>query len=761
MRSQSLPPRPHPPKVSFGLARHPGAAPMPPPALQQRPHSAGADAPMLPLGVGSYGGCLRTQPHWSALLAEACQETGSQRPGGAGFATGWGGGAGGFGSAWSSAPPKSASEPTASWTHGAMGALAGVGPAAGVAQAPADPAAYAAAYQRVQSMLNAAHAPPAPAGTGMQAAPDNALVATSPALLRTQHAQGQPFQRVPLQSPALASTGSAGIPDLAGPPQWLQGPTHGLQGRSGADALIAAQRTRSMSGAPAGAAGADASSNGGFSGAGANAGMQAAPAVSHARLNHGHMEAPCTPAVAPGWGPPAGCAPHSMAPPGSSGHSTAQQAGQGAPGACLADRPDGPRDHAVGGTMAVWGQQGASVPSAAAVSSPWCGPSGRSAPPEAPPGAGAMRGWPGSVGCGAGGDGAGGLGGGVQGTRESSPGAGARSSGAQGAAGGGWPGGGDICNLRSALSLSGLPEASRSGSICSRQEPRRADVGSAAQGRIGRNEAHGPFSHAADASGGDCVGGGSECGDVSFSGGVPGRGADGPGPRPCDWDRSGSWREPSFGPCDGAREASLRCDVPVRGGEGSRMPLEIRDSAAGEGVQAPMASSSRGSRGSMGDVPVLMTSASPESFTRPRDSRAHQFGGLLQSHGVSASEGRNASCDSAWKDEVFSGMAMAEAALGGAAGGLHVADGRPPRWAAPQNRGAAAAAARDGSPDGMIRNLSCVDSFASTGLAGGGGGQGGAGLGAPAGAASALQRLACEPVLLGNSFDFRDSGATL
>lgn len=184
------------------------------------------------------------------------------------------------------------------------------------------------------------------------------------------------------------------------------------------------------------------------------------------------------------------------------------------------------------------------------------------------------------------------------------------------------------------------------------------------------------------------------------------------------------------------------------------MPLE-RDSAAGEGVQAPVAGSSRGS---MGDVPVLMTSASPESWTRPRDSRAHQCGGLLQSHGVSASEGRNASCDSAWKEEVFSGMAMAEAALGGAGagGGLHVGDGRPPRWAAPQNRGAAAAAGRDGSQDGMIRNLSCVDSFASIGLAGGGGG-----LGAPAGTASALQRLACEPVLFGNSCDFRDSGAML
>eukprot|EP00892_Ulva_mutabilis_P007862 jgi/Ulvmu1/5448/UM224_0003.1 len=172
------------------------------------------------------------------------------------------------------------------------------------------------------------------------------------------------------------------------------------------------------------------------------------------------------------------------------------------------------------------------------------------------------------------------------------------------------------------------------------------------------------------------------------------------GSRAADWGAVSSahrepsfrHREPSFGHQDGwmaqpQRRRYLGERDPKRGRWPRKRGGGMALAGVGPGTMCER-SEIRGSMwGSTGDIPALISSASPDRFRRTHEVHARESVGLSRSRLGDSSE-------SAWREEVFSGLAAAEAALDGAAPAVAGALGRaglPPRWNAPQRRGGALA----------------------------------------------------------------------
>eukprot|EP00892_Ulva_mutabilis_P007861 jgi/Ulvmu1/5447/UM224_0002.1 len=751
MRSQSLPPRPQPPKVSFGLPRPwPALAPgagaehaqraqwqMQPAVISNQCAAAGGCA-----GGGLEQGGMHALQHWGGVT-QLSAAIGGAADGAAGVAAGN-----------STVPVKPGTALPSPHAGHALG------------QGSSDPAAFAAAYERVQSMLQAAHAGSA-----------HAASAASSATALAAGWTGSGIHMGVAAPRALAA--SAGDVHAQRSMLSMAGQHAGQHGSAatagGANFLIAAQRDRTV--------------------AGVQSAAMAAMHDSYASTPRSHQAPPVTSSAAPVAAP--GCAVMGQV-DGLRADSVANaalrapmQTGVAQQHSSSAVSSAGP---AQGGAVAVGNCIGtgmhcnASVPidNAAPASTARVGwvtqnagsgwPGGGPTAGNSSAGTGSGEGWSGRA-CMAMDSGA------PTGNpaTEAASGEAALTAGRAG-------------DLRAALNLSAQADAGQ-GSLHGQQERERwntDDAGPAPHsgGSVGSRAGVGRLRYddsAADAGAGSMHGDDTQPGPRGGGGGErDGRVAaaqhstDHGGHPAADWGAVSSahrepsfrHREPSFGHQDGWMAQPQRREVLSvsgtqsegggRGNGGGGMAL----AGVGPGTMCER-SEIRGSMwGSTGDIPALISSASPDRFRRTHEVHARESVGLSRSRLGDSSE-------SAWREEVFSGLAAAEAALDGAAPAVAGALGRaglPPRWNAPQRRGGALAyddppfkqtgVAGSGSTAVPISMAYSYGGQVEEG-GGGGGGAGGGGDGElqRGAAATALQRLACEPVSFSSSVDLRTSGA--
>lgn len=792
-RSQSLTPRPQPPKVRFGL---PNPASSVPPLVQHGQHAQqGLSATGTSVSLRAAAAEAESGHGWAGWGLGAGSIAGWQPPfGGAG--TAGGGAAQEYGAAWRATPQVGGIGATVGRGDAAFAASASapqspvaraVGVTGGHAGAPmelgqgtADPAAFAAAYERVQGMLHAAHAAPAPASA-----------ATRFGAVAGLHPPSSGCQ-------AVQSGARLPVPPAPTAGDWaVQRPLHGgleplAAAVSGADSLIAAQRDRAAAAAQTAAV----------------AAAYEGPEMNHRTQGQRPAEG-ATPDVraADIMPTPASWEPPGQRYPGSGGQLPVPAAAADAASAALMPIGFAPQSATgQGGTAAHAEANGAADKwrdHAGGCVAPVA--TGRADLHEVAPAHGCSRqhasGYSDRVGAADGMDhsiaerigcavaaGAvghsaaaygdsnkwdGGTGGLANGGAAVPDAGGAGPAPAQRCnAGAGGPG----CDLRAALNASRLHGAGLHSGLGHDHGARRSDELGASRysgGSVGGRG--GACGYSYDAPAADTTGCHPQGGSMHLGATLVAMAHDGPAEAP--WQRAdgagrvvlcespaSAPRELSFGHQEGFRSQQRRSEVPFQ----YRDRAGAAPSVAGVSCAVAHEQSQRvlSEWGSTGDVPALISSASPEGW--PRTHGAHALGSVRLSDcdRMQTSGGVGGSAESSWREEVFTGLAMAEAALGATApepAGALARANRPPRWNPPQRR------TGEVLGGGGVQKVTRIDSAGGSGgddRRGGfrevgqerfGGGGGGGAL--HAGAASALQQLASEPVSFSSSVDLRGSGA--
>lgn len=763
-RSQSLPPRPHPPKVSFGLAR-----PTPPPvapvdnsqhAQLHQPHSSmaavspqAAAALARAPGVGDGWHLSGTGSPHGPGSAKTALVTASAGHNGRHVGV-WGGVECGDVAKTAGLPAWGAAAASASAPERPSAAYACTGHAPGVRAAAAAPhgqgsvgsGVYEAAYERVQGMLHAARSASVPATQRITPAAAVAALSAPPLAIPTVPPGGlQPWAAQPAPGGSRTPRGLCGG---AGPWAACAG---------GADSLIAEQRTRSV----------------GVTGTAAVAAMHGTHAGSTdvrgcgvwglSSFGGAHMHACSKPPSETGrmsahtqncsqvHGPAGECGTADVVerqPSGSAIFDGGGREGSGLPAATVPEAHSpasaqqlhcSSKATGLGVPVGNDGAAGGGMPAAAGVAG---GVGAAVRPHSIEDGHGAGAG--GSARCASG----------VLGGAASTEGSAAGSIGPSGTSR-------NVCDLRAALNATGLPNELGAASMCAH------GVGpfwGETRGLLTSGET--PGGGCAASSRYDTVDAEARPGSSARYGGGSGTsrwGADGGGGRGSQDSGSASVRDLSFAHLHaGAQTQRQRGTEFPNTGEYSLAAMSPAGCRGGVAKAHPQPDAF--GWGSQGDSPKLISSASPDGWESGDGSHARTCVGMSDGDTVRVSGGVGGSAESAWKAEVFSGLAMAEAALGGAApsaAGVLGRGGRPPRWNAPE-RGAG----RDAGGD-VRQKLRCVESLADSVVRGSGGWSGGEG-GLPGGGDSprvgvtaALQRLACEPVSFSSSVDLRSSGAVM